>query len=273
MASISKSEDARFRFGENWQSFVATVTPEAIAEAERGIARLLPPEELRGRRVLDIGCGSGLSALAMLRQGAAAVDAIDLDPQSVAAATALLQAFAPGGAWSVRRADVLTLTPPADTRYDIVYSWGVLHHTGALWRAVERAAAMLAPGGMLAVALYRRTPFCPLWRVEKRLYTRAGPAVQAALRGAYKAGFAAALLATGRSPRGYVAGYRSARGMDWHHDVHDWLGGYPYESATPAEVVTRLERLGLTPLRVFEHRAALGGLFGSHCDEYVARKK
>ena len=61
--------------------------------------------------------------------------------------------------------------------------------------------------------------------------------------------------------------------MDWHHDVHDWLGGYPYESTDPASVLAYLKALGFAPRQVFEHPAAAFGLFGSHCDEYVATRK
>jgi SAM-dependent methyltransferase len=259
----------RFAFGRNWQSFLDTVTCETIAEAERGLVRLFPDGEIRGARFLDIGSGSGLSALAACRLGAASVDAIDADPDSVAASTALLSRFAADGHWSVRQASALE--PPEDLGgYDIVYSWGVLHHTGAMWTALERAAALVAADGRLAVSLYRRTPLCGVWRAEKRLYARSGAGFQTAIRGLYKTVFCAGLVVGGRNPRRYIAGYRSARGMDWHHDVHDWLGGYPYESTEPAQVVARLRALGFEPCLVFEHPAAALGLFGSHCDEYVA---
>ena len=260
----------RFRFGENWRSFIGTVTADAVAEAERGLTRLFPDGEIRGRRFLDIGCGSGLSALAACRLGAAHVDAIDSDAQSVAAATELLAKLQPAGGWSVRHASVFDLDPERHGRYDIVYSWGVLHHSGAMWRALDRAAAMVAPGGLLAVALYRRTKLCPVWRLEKRFYATARPATQAAIRTVYQAAHRAGLLATGRNPARYIARYRSARGMDWRHDVHDWLGGYPYESTTPERVVAHLKELGFARRLVFEHKAAAFGFFGSHCDEYVA---
>src|SRR5579863_5255532 len=204
----------RFRFGENWQSFVATVTPEAIAEAERGLSRLFPGGEIRGSRFLDIGCGSGLSALAARRLGAAQVDAIDIDAQSVGAATELLTKSQPSGGWSVRCESVFDLDRERYGSYDIVYSWGVLHHTGAMWRALDHAAAMVAPGGLLAVALYRQTPLCPVWRLEKRFYARARPTTQAAIRALYQSAYRAGLVATGRSPARYIAEYISARGMD-----------------------------------------------------------
>jgi 2-polyprenyl-6-hydroxyphenyl methylase/3-demethylubiquinone-9 3-methyltransferase len=262
-----------FRFGENWQSFVATVDDDRIAAAEAGLLRLLPAAALRGSRFLDIGCGSGLSALAAGRLGAAAVDAIDADPASVEAARALLGKFAVGYAWSVEPASVFDLSPERRGTYDIVYSWGVLHHTGDLWRAVDCACAMVRPGGRLAVALYRRTPLCGFWTWEKRLYAGAGPATQRAIAALYKVAYRAGLIATGRNPAAYIARYRSDRGMDWRHDVHDWLGGYPYESTDPTTVERVLREHGFALERVFEHRAAAGGLFGSHCDEYVAVRR
>ncbi|MGH7035822.1 MAG: class I SAM-dependent methyltransferase [Stellaceae bacterium] len=264
--------DGRFRFGENWQSFLDTITDEAIAEAERGMNRLFPNGEIRGASLLDIGSGSGLSALAACRLGARVVDAIDIDPQSVAATEAVLSKFVHGSKWSVQRQDLFEVPSEQPQAYDIVYSWGVLHHTEAMWNAVDRAAAMVRPQGHLAIALYHRTPLCPLWRLEKRFYAQAGEKAQTAIRSLYKALYRSALLATLRNPNRYIAAYRSARGMDWHHDVHDWLGGYPYDSTNSAAVVAHLKELRFVPQQIFEHEAPAFGLFGSHCDEYVFRR-
>jgi len=260
-----------FPFGENWRSFLTTMNADRIAEAEHGLKRLFPNVELTHRRFLDIGCGSGLSMLAAHRLGAT-VHGIDLDPDSVAATKTLLDKYASANDWSVAEKSVFELSPERDGRYDIVYSWGVLHHTGSMWMALERAIAIVAPHGRLAVALYRRTPLCRLWRLEKRFYARAPASVQATVRTLYKGCYLAALIATGCSPRRYLANYKSARGMDWSHDVHDWLGGYPYESTEPTAVVAFLERHGLSIERMFAHSAIANGLFGTHCDEYVATR-
>jgi hypothetical protein len=81
------------------------------------------------------------------------------------------------------------------------------------------------------------------------------------------------MWAVGKSPRTYVKRYKQTRGMDWHHDVHDWLGGYPYESATPSEIKSFLNARGFLIEKSFTKSATMFGLFGSHCDEYIARKQ
>src|SRR3954451_2765426 len=143
---------SHFAFGENWLSFQAGVAETSIAEAERGLARLLPREEIAGRGFLDIGCGSSLSMLAALPLGAGEVAGVDIDPASVRATRALLGRHAPGGNWRAEEASVLDLSPEAHGRHEIVHSWGVLHHTGAMWDAIDRACRLMTPGGRLALA-------------------------------------------------------------------------------------------------------------------------
>ena len=260
----------QFRFGENWKSFLSTVTPASIAEAEAGLSRLFSGDALRGQAFFDIGCGSGLSMLAAYRLGSTRVDGIDVDAQSVEATRTLLSAHVPTDCWSVRQVSILELAD--HQKRGVVHSWGVLHHTGAMWPAMKRAADLVADGGLFAVALYRRTPLCALWGIEKRIYSRAPGFVQKLIRAVYKTVYVAGLAATRRNPARYIAAYKSSRGMDWHHDVHDWLGGYPYKSATPHEVAGFLQNEGFVIERIFEKPAAVGGLFGSHCDEFVARR-
>ncbi len=264
--------ETHFAFGDNWSDYARTITPAVMDQACRDLGRLIPPEDIEGRRFLDIGCGSGLASLAALRAGAREVLALDLDPASVATARRLLAAEAPEAAWSAREVSVFDLDPEAEGRFDIVYSWGVLHHTGDMWAALERAARMVAPGGLMAVALYRRTPLCGLWTLEKRLYARAPAWLQAAIRVPYKLAFCLGLLASGRSPTGFIRDYAGKRGMSWHHDVHDWLGGYPYDSTTPEETSRKVAGFGFVQVRCFTRPPVALGLFGSHCDEFVFRR-
>jgi 2-polyprenyl-6-hydroxyphenyl methylase/3-demethylubiquinone-9 3-methyltransferase len=268
-----RSAETHFAFGENWRSFLATVSDKAVEDATRDLAALLGGPPAAGTRFLDIGCGSGMSMLAALRLGFAEVEGVDIDDNSAAAARTLLGARAPGGPWSVRTASVFELDPARDGGREVVHSWGVLHHTGDMWPAIDRAAALVAPGGRLVLALYRKTPLCGFWRVEKRFYSRAPAPVRAAMRGVFKAMILAGITATGRNPWRYVRTYGSARGMDFHHDVVDWLGGYPYESVAPEELSAFLAARGFEMERMRAKTPAVWGVLGTHCDEFVAVRR
>ena len=263
---------SHFGFGENWKSYVALVDEAKISEAVAGLKRLIAEEDIKGKSFLDIGCGSGISLLAALRLGASTVQGVDIDQDSVDAARDLLSKFAPGGRWQVGQRSIFELDPGAFGQFDIIYSWGVLHHTGDMWVAVSKAASLVKKGGLLVIALYHKTPLCGLWRLEKRIYSRAGPLLQRLARGPYKAAIFALLLASRQNPRKYISEYKRYRGMDWHHDVHDWLGGYPYESALPGEVKLRLQVAGLEVNKIVVNFKGRLGLFGSGCDEFVARR-
>lgn len=261
--------ECRFKFGENWQRFAARLQDGQIAEAQESLSRLLGRKDFDGLSFLDIGCGSGLFSLAARKMGAW-VRSFDFDSDSVSCAQALRELYCPDDPhWIVERGSILDAgyTGGLD-KFDIVYSWGVLHHTGAMWTAVDRAAGLAAPSGILAVALYRKTPLCWAWRIEKRAYVYAPAFIQLVLRGAYKTAFFSGKAAVGANPFQYVRDYKSNRGMDWHHDVHDWLGGYPYESATADTVKSHMMQLGFHVVRSFERPAGFG-LFGTGCDEFV----
>lgn len=261
-----------FRFGENWRCFSASIDAARIDVAVAELKRLCPNAMLMGARMLDIGCGSGLSALAALRSGCAAMRCIDLDPESVATTSAVLNRFAFGKDWTVAERSVFDLDAAEDGQFDIVHSWGVLHHTGRMWEALDRAADLVKPGGHLVVALYARTPACRFWRTEKRLYAKSSHGLQATIRGVFKAAYLVAIAASGCNPVAYVQDYPAKRGMSWSHDVHDWLGGYPYESASPAEVGAFLSPRGFARKLENKRPVPAFGFFGSPCHEYVFRR-
>ena len=198
--------------------------------------------------------------------------AVDIDPDSAATAQRVLSSNSGQAPWQVENLSVFGLDPAREGTFDIVYSWGVLHHTGDMWHAVEKAASMVAPGGLLAIALYRTTRLDAFWKIEKRIYASAPELVQRLIRFGYILAFRLGKLATGDNFRRYVANYRSSRGMDFYHDVHDWLGGYPYETVLAAGVDEKLKSLGFAAERVIARPISLG-LFGSGCDEFVYRLK
>jgi len=156
-------------------------------------------------------------------------------------------------------------------RFDVVYSWGVLHHTGAMCEAIENTAQLVVPGGTLALALYRKTPLCWFWALEKEWYCRASETAQARVRGLYVGLLRAAFTLVRRDFSSYVSNYSGHRGMDFAHDVYDWLGGHPYESIGPDDLNKMLGQLSFRQVRANVHSAAIG-LFGSSCNEYVYRR-
>lgn len=268
--------ESHFAFGDNWASYAERIDEPEIDEAVRGLSRLLGGERLDGKRVLDIGSGSGLHALAALRLGAREVVAVDLDADSVATSRAVLDRHAPQGGWRVERLSVFDLAAAGLGDFDVVYSWGVLHHTGAMTRAIECAARAVGPGGLFVFALYRRVWMDGFWRLEKRWYANASPVAQRRARAAFVALFAVGLRVTGRNLAEYRRDYGRNRGMDFEHDVHDWLGGWPYESISAGEVDALLAGLGCIPVRRFvRHGKLFGrdpGVFATGCDEYVFRR-
>lgn len=267
--------ETHFAFGKNWAAYAEKITETEIDEAEKGLQRLMGGR-LDGLRFLDIGCGSGLHALAALRLGAREVVAVDIDVDSVATTQAVLARYAPGQPWRAEKQSVFDLTSATFGYFDVVYSWGVLHHTGNLDRALRQAAALVEPGGRVAFALYRRVWTDWFWRVEKPWYAHASLKAQKRARVLYCQLYRVRLAAKGQSFVDYVARYNSNRGMDFHHDVHDWLGGWPYEPISAPEVESLMDELGFVPERVLVGKGRIfgrdPGFFGSGCDEYVYRR-
>jgi 2-polyprenyl-6-hydroxyphenyl methylase/3-demethylubiquinone-9 3-methyltransferase len=231
-----------FRFGQNWQRYLSDhVDPERERIAAESVASLLETD-LSGKTFLDIGCGSGLFSLAALRAGAAEVISVDVDPDSVAATQSLRDAAGGPDHWRVIQGSILDdEVVAALPEADVVYSWGVLHHTGDMDRAVRNAAGLVAGGGIFCIAIYNRVTERFLssqrWRRIKRRYNHSSRPVQVAMEALYTAyWYFAEAVRRKRLPRAAARAYRERRGMAVKTDLVDWLGGYPYEYATAEEM-------------------------------------
>ena len=267
-----KDLSTHFEFGENWRSYADLIDEHAIEQAQEALLKLISRETWSSSRILDIGSGSGLHSLAALRLGAAEVVAIDIDPNSVETTRRVVAARAPGAPFRAEVLSVFEADPGKLGEFDIVYSWGVLHHTGDMWNAVAKAATLVRPGGLFALALYQKRPTCGFWTWEKRVYTNMGRWPRKLARGLFGGMILAHLTMCGRNPIAYVRNYGTDRGMSFWHDVHDWMGGYPYESSTPDETVEKLGQMGFAPDKVLALPRGFG-FFGTGCAEYVFRRK
>ncbi|HEU4597994.1 MAG TPA: class I SAM-dependent methyltransferase [Pyrinomonadaceae bacterium] len=273
--AIEVAQGERFEFGKNWSQFLALLNDERVARAEESLREMLEVETLEGRSFLDIGSGSGLFSLAARRLGAR-VHSFDFDPHSVACTSELRRRYFPQDeSWRIEEGSALDADYVRSLgAFDVVYSWGVLHHTGAMWRALENAAAPVAPGGKLFVAIYNDTGSqSTRWRWIKKTYNE--------LPRPLRAPFAAATVAPEEAkallralvllrPGEYVrrwARYGENRGMSRWRDIIDWVGGYPYEVAKPEEIFDfyRARGFSLTKLKA-------GGV-GLGCNEFVFVKE
>ena len=229
-----------FSFGKNWQKFVErNFSDERVGISRVHLLDFLGLSDLQGKYFLDIGCGSGLHSLGAFRSGAGRIVGIDVDPFSVETSNRVREMSGAPPAWEVLHGSILddafvATVEPAD----IVYSWGVLHHTGDLWKAIGNAASLVKAGGLFYIAIYEKTEKSGHWIALKKEYNRASPLRKRAmeLSYVYRHFFA------DRAPRyvlesiRYMREYRKIRGMEFWTDIRDWLGGWPYEPATPGEV-------------------------------------
>lgn len=277
----SVDETDKFAFGQNWAKFLQTVDPQSVAGAEQSLRRLLHVQDLQSQTFLDAGSGSGLFSLAAFQMGARVVS-FDADPDSVACTEQLRAGVTAADRWTVHRGSLLdqeflsTLAPS-----DVVYCWGVAHHTGDMWRAIENLTSLVAPGGKLAVAIYNDEQYISrAWHTVKRLYQR----LPRGLRGIYVAVIwmvlflrrAAVTLAAClvrlvilRNPLVPISNWiheTRLRGMSSWHDLVDWIGGWPFEVARPEEVFRFLRDRGF---RMLEMTTS-----GGHgCNELVFEKR
>ena len=264
---LKHDQTTHFAFGENWVRYSKSISDSEIDNAESELRRLLRRDSLVGLRFLDIGCGSGIHALAALRLGADFLQAVDVDPNSVETTRTVLSRFWPEQNYRVEGANVFDMTVESFEPFDIVYSWGVLHHTGDLWTAMENAAGLVKSGGTLAIAIYRKTPFCGMWRSIKKQYVRRGPVFRGSVIGIYVTVTVLRDVFSFKNPLRRIRGFNKERGMHWYVDVVDWVGGYPYESATSDEIEAFLRARGFTLEESFKTKPSLG-ILGSGNAEY-----
>jgi SAM-dependent methyltransferase len=261
--------DPAFDFGENWKRFSDNaLDAEHFRQAQTHFAELMAGLPLAGSNFLDIGFGQGLALLAAGRAGAN-VHGLDINPKC----TQVLLENA-GRLGQDRVPDRIAVGSVLDPKalatvhawspdgFDIVHSWGVLHHTGAMWQAIEHACRLVRPGGHLVLAIYNRHWSSRAWTAIKRLYVQSPARIQKAVAGAFvPVLYAAKLLVTRRNP------LQKERGMDFYYDVVDWIGGYPYEYASRSEIEQFVTPRGFMLKRFVPANVPTG------CNEFVFERR
>lgn len=272
--NLKNKKSERFDFGRNWASYLSLVDRSRVGQAEESLRVMLALDNLQGLLFLDIGCGSGLFSLAARNLGATVIS-FDYDAESVACTQKLKNEFHPEDhKWIIHQGSVLDDSFMKQLPCgDIVYSWGVLHHTGDMWKAIQAACDKVNPHGKLFLSIYNRLSdrrhkaICKM----KLGYVKAGSIQRKLIVLQHGARYVVAEMLSsmlqGRHPWATISAYNGdSRGMSFWHDIVDWIGGYPYEAARPEEVFYACIRNGLRLEKLSTNQ-------GHGCNQFVFWKE
>lgn len=259
---MDEKRDIAFDFGVNWRRFSeSSLDSRKLEMALNSLEQLTGHEKIKDSTFLDIGCGSGIFAIAASLAGAKKVIGIDISKKSIETSINNKKRFA-----SEQNVDFFHKSLFDDDilqmgKFDIVYSWGVLHHTGSMWRAIDIASDLVAPHSLFVIAIYNKHWSSKVWKVVKWLYNVMPNFGQRLMIWTfYPIITIAKLIVTRKNP------FRKRRGMSFYYDIVDWLGGYPYEYAGKEQVLEYLEGEGFKCIKFVKPAVPTG------CNEFVFLK-
>jgi len=257
----------QFAFGKNWQAYVRNaLTKENVSRARQDFHELFSDIDLQGKTFLDIGFGQGL-ALFFAQEMGAKVLGIDIDKDNLDALKITVEMFEHCELPNVRIISILDESFLQEQlqrgQFDIVHSWGVLHHTGNMSKALHHSAKLVKAGGFLVLAIYNKHWSSLLWRWIKWGYNVSPAIVQRLfIYSFYPIIYVAKWIVTRDNPR-----KMARKGMDFFYNIIDWVGGYPYEYASIATVQELVCRENFLCLRSIPAHVPTG------CNQFVFKKQ
>ena len=254
----------RFGFGLNWRSYSKRISFPEIEHAKKGLIKLLPENySFINKSFIDIGCGSGIHSIAAYSLNFKNIIATDFDQVSVNTTITNMETF--NVKFDVFQDDILKTK--VKRKFDIVYSWGVLHHTGNLRDAINNSKNLVNDDGFYIIAIYKKTLFCKMWYLIKKTFCYSPELIKKIQIFLFYSLRLILYILKGK----LIKNYSNERGMNLYYDAVDWLGGYPYESASKENILTLVGEK-FTLVKCFKAKPKLG-LMGTACSEYVFQRK
>ena len=244
--NVSDKEQITFSFGENWKDYLEKSDEVSYTSAFNDINEWLGKENISGKRVLDIGCGSGIHSAVYHQLGAGELVSLDYDKNSVEATTTFWKRAGSPSNWKVLHGSVLDAEFIKSLgTFDIVYSWGVLHHTGDMLNAIANCMATVKQGGLCWISLYVKGPNYERDLKRKKDYNKASTPIKKWMEFKY---FIYPLMRDRlrHSKNPFAWNERKERGMYVYYDIVDWLGGLPYEVASQEEIESLITKNNFT---------------------------
>ena len=264
----------KFEFGKNWKNFSKKINNEKIKFAKNSLKRLLLLDDLKNKTFFDIGCGSGLMSLAATQMGAKIL-AVDSDAKAVETTKLVLRAKSKKNSkWLVKYESILNENYLKTlNKFDVVYAWGVLHHTGKMWKAIDLASQKVKENGLFAISIYNdQGGASKRWKIVKKIYVLSPKIIRLILIFFFFLFFEirSFLIKTFRFQNYFTfkdwKNKNQDRGMSYFTDLTDWIGGYPFEYAKPEEIFNFLKKRGFVLLNL---KTCAGG---HGCNEFLFKK-